>query len=121
MKTCDCNQGRLPCTCKPRNGTRIHNPKRGTEFAYNAGVDACDAGLPKTAPGGLGRERKSWWLAGYNDRDIELQILARNRWEGSRQLMLQVALSEAETSTLDKCDFSIIGIERMSPMEYDEP
>lgn len=51
---------------------KIHNPKTGTQFAYNAGVDARDADHPKAAPGGLGAERKSWWLAGWNDRDIEL-------------------------------------------------
>lgn len=102
MKNCDCNQGRLPCTCKPRSGVRIINPRRGTEFAYNAGVDARDADVPKAAPGGLGTQRKSWWLAGYNDRDIELQVLAHNQRERQLEQLQEIVLSPAEINTYQR-------------------
>lgn len=102
MKTCDCNQGRLPCTCKPGSGAKFTNPRRGTEFAYNAGVDARDADVPKVPPGGLGVERKSWWLAGYNDRDIELQVLAHNRRKEQAEQLREIALSPAEINTYQR-------------------
>lgn len=104
MKTCDCNQGRLPCSCKHREGTRFPNPRRGTEFAYNAGVDARDADVPKAAPGGLGVKRKSWWLAGYNDRDIELQVLARNQRKGQSEELRHIMLSDAEIQTYQRSE-----------------
>lgn len=43
---------------------------------YDAGREARDLGKDKSPPGGLGAQRRSWWLAGYNDRDIELQAVA---------------------------------------------
>lgn len=54
-------------------------PTWGTTFAYKAGVEARDLGKDKTPPGGIGRQRRSWWLAGWNDRDIELQVLAEKK------------------------------------------
>lgn len=75
------------------------NPKRGTEHAYNAGVEARDQDVPKVAPGGLGRERKSWWLAGYNDRDIELQVSANKKVEEWRESFPEIATAWNETST----------------------
>jgi hypothetical protein len=46
---------------------------------YQAGREARDLDKDKSPPGGLGAQRRSFWLAGYNDRDIELQVLADKR------------------------------------------
>ena len=46
---------------------------------YEAGREARSLDKDKTPPGGLGAQRRSWWLAGYNDRDIELQIQAEKQ------------------------------------------
>lgn len=40
--------------------------------SYYRGVEARDAGMGKDAPGHLGPICRAWWLAGWNDRDIEL-------------------------------------------------
>jgi len=39
---------------------------------YSAGVTARNQGLPKIAPGSLNWGWRHWWLAGWNDRDMEL-------------------------------------------------
>lgn len=46
---------------------------------YQAGREARDRDQDKSPPGGLGAQRRSFWLAGYNDRDIELQVLAEKQ------------------------------------------
>lgn len=67
---------------------------------YDAGREARDLGKDKSPPGGLGAQRRSWWLAGYNDRDIELQVLARNQREGqSRTIQEHVFGSTVEVFT----------------------
>lgn len=45
--------------------------------AYYDGVAARAAELPKDAPPWLSPQGKSWWLAGFNDKDIELGLLRR--------------------------------------------
>lgn len=72
-------------------------PTWGTTFAYKAGVEARDLGKDKTPPGGIGAQRRSWWLAGYNDRDIELQVLAEKRAASAMQLK----------ENIPACDYTI--------------
>lgn len=77
-------------------------PTWGTQFAYKAGREARDLDKDKTPPGGLGAQRRSYWLAGYNDRDIELQVLARNQREGQSRIIQENAFGssiEVFTST----------------------
>ena len=40
--------------------------------AYFDGRNARETDRPKHAPAWLSRQGRSWWLAGWNDRDIEL-------------------------------------------------
>ena len=39
---------------------------------YHAGRNAREQGLHKSPPGHLNWEMQHWWLAGFNDRDIEI-------------------------------------------------
>jgi hypothetical protein len=39
---------------------------------YHAGREARDQGFQKSPPGYLDWELRHWWLAGWNDRDMEL-------------------------------------------------
>lgn len=57
---------------------------------YDAGREARDMGKDKTPPGGLGAQRRSYWLAGYNDRDIELQVAALKKLEAHRAAFPQI-------------------------------
>lgn len=69
---------------------------------YQAGREARDLDKDKSPPGGLGAQRRSYWLAGYNDRDIELQVLARNQREGQSRIIQEHAFGssiEVFTST----------------------
>lgn len=43
------------------------------EDSYSKGVYARDCARLKSPPGNLGLNLRSWWLAGWNDRDIELR------------------------------------------------
>lgn len=60
-------------------------PNQAQRHCYQAGRDARDLGKDKTPPGGLGAQRRAWWLAGYNDRDIELQVKARKLRDAQRE------------------------------------
>lgn len=46
---------------------------------YYDGVRARKDGLAKQPPSELSRVGRSWWLAGYNDKDIELIAQKRRR------------------------------------------
>ena len=48
---------------------------------YSAGVTARNQGLPKIAPGSLSWGWRHWWLAGWNDRDMELTQCPSNEWQ----------------------------------------
>lgn len=43
-----------------------------TPKPYVDGASARSKGMPKAAPGILSDVMRYWWLAGWNDRDIEL-------------------------------------------------
>lgn len=51
-------------------------PNQAQRYCYRAGREARDLDKDKTPPGGLGAQRRSYWLAGYSDRDIELKVAA---------------------------------------------
>lgn len=46
---------------------------------YPLGVKARQSGQDKSPPPGLSRCARSWWLAGWNDRDIEANLNRRKR------------------------------------------
>lgn len=46
---------------------------------YPLGVKARQCGQDKSPPPGLNRCARSWWLAGWNDRDIEANLNRRRR------------------------------------------
>lgn len=69
---------------------------------YQAGREARSLDRDKSPPGGLGLQRRSYWLAGYNDLDIELQVKARNHREGQSKIIQEFAFGstiEVFTST----------------------
>lgn len=74
-------------------------PSWGTKMAYEAGVEARDLGKDKAPPGGLGAQRRSFWLAGYNDRDIELQVLAQKKRDHQRETIQEHASSRVDVFT----------------------
>lgn len=39
---------------------------------YEMGFEARSAGRPKMPPSGMSFQGLHWWLAGWNDRDIEI-------------------------------------------------
>lgn len=76
-------------------------PAWGTKMAYEAGVEARDLGKDKTPPGGLGAQRRSFWLAGYNDRDIELQVERQKKIRGYGQTLREHAVIATSLDVLD--------------------
>lgn len=70
---------------------------------YEAGKLARDLGRDKTPSPGLGGQRRSWWLAGWNDRDIELQVAESNRQKSMTSFFQEYALKvqneDVQTST----------------------
>lgn len=68
----------------------------GTDFAYKAGAEARDMNKDKVAPGGLGAQRRSYWLAGWNDRDIELQVFLRKKLDAHREAFPEISRAFAQ-------------------------
>lgn len=64
---------------------------------YQAGREARDRDQDKSPPGGLGAQRRSFWLAGYNDRDIELQVQEHKRQAGMTEFFQQYALTDTRS------------------------
>lgn len=46
---------------------------KSKQAIYAAGHDAHVVGLQKQPPGGLDMQDRHWWLAGWNDRDIQVR------------------------------------------------
>jgi hypothetical protein len=74
-----CARGHEPAIRNTRDGAclackeeRREALNTDTPIAYINGVSARTRGLPKVAPSRLSEVMRYWWLAGWNDRDMEL-------------------------------------------------
>lgn len=50
----------------------IQGASKEQRNGYMSGRNAREYGSPKSPPGHLNWEDRHWWLAGWNDRDIEI-------------------------------------------------
>lgn len=57
----------LACEAERREARSTDTP-----MPYIHGMSARTKGLPKVAPSRLSEVMRYWWLAGWNDRDMEL-------------------------------------------------